>query len=879
MQAKNKDNKSTNTPVETSTNSSSAPPGDRRSFKLSKWQVITAVTLLGLALLVKFGVPLAAKWAVENYSSRYTPWTITIEQIDYEVLESDLHLSGIQFWQDSKVILSLQQLEAGIDGSSLLTGDLTIDLFDLSGLELSVKQEDDQLQIAGSNFGSKKKDAALPETENEVNTEQPTSQQPEGLGLSTGPLYLRDVTIHLSGSEEHIHQLKISEADIGPLDLRTEPYRLPIALKLTLDGAPIEITGHLQLPTGASKIAIKATPLPLTNISQILSILGIEAPSFQGSVQVDLNTDLTLSKNQRIVSTSGSLNELDVTVSLSEDQKLVISSDTFTLNATHQQNLSGEESTASQTTTLNSDTSLDIDIQKLKASYTTQSTNQAIHLAFNQLSNQSRLQQSSEGYDIEMNQPIIIQGMSLTQEQGADSRSYRSDKLEATLSRFKSEPSFTNFEAQLALANQNATFIVDPKTILQWRDLNLQANYSQNELRNLTLSEFSLAEFALLQGSDDSRQAVLKISQLGAGQVEFKQNQATPNTAVLLERLNVKQLQLADPEPSKLSASEKSIDILIRDLNFERNPVAKGQESKLSLGYGAYGNIQARILEHSNGSQVVSGNLHSINLTDFSGLLRQQIGYQVNQGQLDGKLGYQVDQSGMLNGKLDLEIRRIAIGNETARGNPIENRLGMPLSSLLSLATNDDGDLNLSFPISGNVDSPEFQWSILVSKKLGSLLLDQLSSSLGAAAFTSLLPLVASSMPVNPAMAYTLIKKGWKLAENLQLEPIEFSRETNQPSEEGHKQLKTLAKNLKSNEKIVFTFCTDAQVLTPGEAASESSQTKDRDQALARAKERLTQVADFLIEENGVNAKQIILCEPKLDEAKTYTTPQVTLQI
>ena len=80
--------------------------------------------------------------------------------------------------------------------------------------------------------------------------------------------------------------------------------------------------------------------------------------------------------------------------------------------------------------------------------------------------------------------------------------------------------------------------------------------------------------------------------------------------------------------------------------------------------------------------------------------------------------------------------------------------------------------------------------------ELCEVLISQITSALGSALITNMLPLLSNALPVSPSMAYSLIQKGWKLAENLALEPVAFDLESNVPNPDGAQQLANIATKL-----------------------------------------------------------------------------------
>ena len=334
---------------------------------------------------------------------------------------------------------------------------------------------------------------------------------------------------------------------------------------------------------------------------------------------------------------------------------------------------------------------------------------------------------------------------------------------------------------------------------------------------------------------------------------------------------------MADPPQVKMQPKEKAMRFHFRNIAISQKVDKQQHIIHATSQFGPYGFITAQgSIDASLQTQSWKADISALNLTSFSGILRQQIGYQIDQGQLNGQLNYRVDAKGDIGGQLDLNLTKIKIEKINQTGNPITTQLGMPLSSALNLATDDDGNLELSFPIAGQQDNPELKWSLILRQKLSDVLVNQITASIGSALVDNMLPLLASAVPMNPAMAYRVLKKGWRLAENLALEPIPFDPTANIPTEKGKKQLEQIAQRLKKRHQIAFTFCTEAALQTtqnqPMNEASEST-------ALTKAKDRLRYVEKVLIQDFQISPKQVITCEPKIISHQHRPQTLVTLSI
>jgi len=114
--------------------------------------------------------------------------------------------------------------------------------------------------------------------------------------------------------------------------------------------------------------------------------------------------------------------------------------------------------------------------------------------------------------------------------------------------------------------------------------------------------------------------------------------------------------------------------------------------------------------------------LNAFELPDYSPIISDQIGYDIQTGQLNASANLNIKQD-MLDGKTDLEINQLALVTSDAKtASKMTQQLSMPLDSALSLLRDDNDDIALSIPIKGNITSPDFNISDVINTALGNAL-------------------------------------------------------------------------------------------------------------------------------------------------------------
>ncbi|SMF26293.1 DUF748 domain-containing protein [Pseudobacteriovorax antillogorgiicola] len=838
------------------------PSSNGKSRRITWLGLILVSTLLTASLFVKFAVPAILKWAVESYSSDYTPWQISIAEIDFFPLDGDIDIRGLQLYRNKQERLALQTISLGVAPWEALQGTLVVDKFEATGLSLGAAYQNNILEVAGLAFDSPPQEAKHEAAQSPA----ADTEQFAGAPVIIDQINFEDLAFGLDLDQSQ-HQIKVKLGRIGPTDLHQLPAQIPLHLEASIDDSPIIVSGKLSLPLGQSTLSLKSEALPLETVSAIIQ--GFSPSSLKLSGHLTSSADLKLELKKESTEASFEVILKDVKSSVEQGEQLSqIAMDQSQLTGRIETNFHPMAMVPAQQLVIQSQQNLllkGIQLSFKDASQDLELNAQEISLDLNAaVKEQLASMHTGEGFKL---LKVHVQDRTQDIETHTDDLSLGLEKLS-----FNIETS-TLDALTLNLKNQMMKIRRETQTYT-WQSLALNQVHYTLGATPLKIGAIDIASFDMRNGTE----SVLQLEAIEARQLLVE----TPEPDKLISRLHslhIIELFLADPPGVSLAAQEKAMTFQLSKIKIEKQTNGSEDQIDLTSGFGSFGRITAKgTLDDSQPiRQAWTLDLEALNLTSISGLLRQQIGYQVEQGQLHGKLDYKEDRKGQVSGQLDLSINKIKLDNTNSRGNPIANRLGMPLATVLSLATDDDGDLELSFPIAGHKDNPEFRWSILLSQKLSELMVSQLTSALGSALVNNMLPLLASSMPVNPAMAYTLIKKGWKLAENMRLQPVEFDRALNEPSPSGKAQLKDIAEQLKSRPSLSFTFCTEAQIPETEQGTAEFENVQN--ETLNQARDRLQRVAQYLVTESSISPGQVVLCEPKIAIRSKLETPVVTLQL
>jgi hypothetical protein len=116
--------------------------------------------------------------------------------------------------------------------------------------------------------------------------------------------------------------------------------------------------------------------------------------------------------------------------------------------------------------------------------------------------------------------------------------------------------------------------------------------------------------------------------------------------------------------------------------------------------------------------QVVFDNLELKQYTPYS---LQFLGYKIANGKLFLDLGYKIN-NGKLDGKNQVVIKQIELGEEKAGGSP------WPMRLVVALLEDGEGVIDIDLPIQGDVNSPDFKYGKVVWQVIGNILTKAVTS-------------------------------------------------------------------------------------------------------------------------------------------------------
>ncbi len=239
-------------------------------------------------------------------------------------------------------------------------------------------------------------------------------------------------------------------------------------------------------------------------------------------------------------------------------------------------------------------------------------------------------------------------------------------------------------------------------------------------------------------------------------------------------------------------------------------------------------------------SSEVKLQLDQFDLIAISGYLDKAIGYHVQQGQLNLDVNLNINK-GALSGESKIKV----VDSHLVPSDPevmdnISKQISMPIETALSLIKDSNNNIQLSVPIKGNINAPDFG-------------IDDLVSQLGAKAVTAATVHVVQQAIFPYGLLLSVADYVGSELFSISLTPIVF--ESEQLNEEQQQYLVKLVELMQEKKKLQLRVC--AQV-----SAEDSKKEAWYETALGQAQ----QVKRYLVEKDNSLAPRITLCQAKKDD-------------
>lgn len=283
---------------------------------------------------------------------------------------------------------------------------------------------------------------------------------------------------------------------------------------------------------------------------------------------------------------------------------------------------------------------------------------------------------------------------------------------------------------------------------------------------------------------------------------------------------------------------------------------------------------------HKKTNAALQSSLSAFELNEISPLIREQLGYNIQQGQLNADLKINIKDN-LLDGQTSLQVNQLIL--EAADENKMAKmtqQLSMPLDSALSLLRDGNDDIKLNIPIKGDLASPDFDISDIINTALGNALQGTVKSFL--------------KYTLQPyGLIFMAAEKAYGVATAIKLDAIPFPPGQDTLPLESANYLKRVGELMQKRPQLRIRICGFATeqdhlfLQNPSNKTKEIISKEQQDQLnqealLDLAKKRQMAVKSHLLSTYQLETTRLFTCHPKIDTSKTTnpeSTPRVELLI
>jgi outer membrane protein OmpA-like peptidoglycan-associated protein len=330
----------------------------------------------------------------------------------------------------------------------------------------------------------------------------------------------------------------------------------------------------------------------------------------------------------------------------------------------------------------------------------------------------------------------------------------------------------------------------------------------------------------------------------GDSKLRFKDESVSPAFSIDIGLLEAHLADLDNRRPEKPA----TIKLLISD----------GKDGRLSLD----GTMQP-FSEQLSLDWV--GKIKSLDLPLLSPYVIQNTGYRFISGDLQADIPLKISQN-QLEGKIDLILYKPKVARVKPEDSSEEKRgkiqLDMSLDSALKLLRDDQNNVKLNIPVSGDIHDPQFSVADAINKVLAKTLQKSALSYL--------------KFMLGPyGIGISVAEFAYEQATKIRLNPIMFAPGNADLDEAAVDYLKRVAAIMKEYPMVRVNVC---GVATESDRAAMNQNASTDEALLTLAKSRTERIEDQLVKLNSIESNRIIACEPDIDKTAD-ARPRADLEI
>ncbi len=828
-------------------------------------KLVYLAAMIGLLLV---GAPFAIKYAIIEGLTAAGSKHVNVGDVDFNPFTGELVVKALDARTGDSPELIIALLSVNLDWLPLLKQHIMVKSIVLEGVQLTVEQDkEQQLTVAGFN---------IPTSDVETKPKKETAASAWGIGLGNVHFVNNRINLKLPGLSSNI---KIRDLSLKHLFSWTPDQAAGLTFDTDINKAAV--SGELELIAFGKRPLFKGK----LNIDQLIlddfiTLAGTRVNKLKGRLSTNLSFSLSMKEsgieyrqhgNILLQDSRIGLNDIqleqqaitwkgDIDVSLSKGQTDVQAKGTLGLNK-HQHTLTSPP-LVSKIESASWSGSVHVKSTANKSDLSV--TGDFIATGLNSKNRQTKL----TALQLEK---LTINGILIDHLDNIKLSKIRLGGLTLAQKKGTTKP--------LLKATQMS---LDKLEFSNLADINLEAVAINGVTADININkDGGLALLDELLSSLDSTPSALK-----EGKNSLTKNKAPSKKALIriggIKMIGDNQIALTTATNSDLVKKNIQIKTLsIGEMN-NQNPNALtpinvaatiNKHSKLSL------NGQVAPFSKKVNAQVHS-TLTSFELPEFSPLIRQQLGYNINSGQLHSDIDINIKED-QLNGTINIAIHKLAMEPaDPDKVTKMTQQLTMPLDSALSLLRDKNDGIELLIPIKGDIANPNFAIGHVINKAMGNALQGTVTNYLKYA--------------LQPyGLIYMAAEKAYGVATAITLEAIQFQPGKQTLSAQSKSYMEKIGQLMQKRPGLRIRVCgfataSDRLKLNELRQGTDKEVTNEKtgapqvdvlhNELLDLAKEREHVVKSHLVSTYKISEDRLFNCLPKIEEEKGQR-PRVELLI
>jgi hypothetical protein len=820
---------------------------------------VRVLAVLGaLFLLLLIATPYAIQYGIKHWLTLRGAQRVVVQDVDFNPFSGVLEIDGLQTWADGHRALSVQRAAARLSWWPLWKKRVHLEDLDLSGVDLSIRPTPAGTWRVGGLLLAATGGAA-------------GGGNTWGVGVDRFHLHQARIDYAGAGGDTSLH---IKEADVTALISWKSADTAHLGLQGTFNGAPVTLDANLHAFAPEPRLAgrLRLQGLSLASFSRRLEprVHGLDGKLTtdgkivlrrlaHGAVQITHQGTMTLADAHMLaagVDMHDQRLKWDGKIALERSRDVPgirVSVDGMLDNT----GLNLEDRNRKLDTTVGSlawTGRLDYGMRDVPTGYEAHGGLKAGDLA---------VDDAARGLKILQLQQLQVEKLSARGTYDVDIGGVRLQNL------------------SLAQAARNDKTAADHGPPLLHAGAVVMKKLHVKNLNDLSVANVELHDAVGVLHRDQHGNWYL-FDQLSAG--DAAQGGGTPNHANSLalrvarativgdSRIQFRDATVTPVYEDTLAVTDASIEHIDNTRPTEPSPV------RLSGKMGKYTTVTVKgqvepFAAHLNLN--LTGSVKNLDLPPLSPYTARALGYNLQSGQASADIRLRI-AGGKLSGTNLLKLNNLAITPVNQdKMQQMTSQLSMPLDTALSMLRDDDNNIRLKVPVSGNINDPKFSLGDAINQALGNTM------KLAAMSYIKV-----ALQPYGAAI--TLIQLAEKAASTVQLQPVLFQPGSASLSNSSRDYLLKLGQLMRKRPDLQIKICplavnrdrTALQKAASG--GKEGQQTPAAKQPAAVPDQRLRDLATqraanikaWLVQNAGADPGRLFVCRPQIN-----TTPNAEARV